>query len=1208
MALHVMVYAGLLLLAASQALSLWVKPDNLESLIQKELVKRDLAAEVRLGEANLDFAPWPCLSLERVTVLFPEKGFARIKRLLVAPDLVSILSGEPRLGSLTLLQPQIILRHAQKDDSRDPSSETDLQTLVDKAPAVEVYVRDGELELYGSRILVLREIRADADTTAGLSFSLNAQSNFGRDLGLTLESGGQRKGLKGTAKARELKLERLAPYLPPETSKWVSSSRVEVGADFRLPEPGSFQAKLRLRSSRITLKSATGAHTFRVESGEGSISSGEHGERIRVENMQFDSPRMGIQGELTLDPRDSGMGVDLDARDVSVPSLASACTSLFPGEEAFRNVFGLLTNGTLSSMSLTASVDNPEELTSSLRMEGSLEQGTVQVPSPEIALSEVSGDFSYADKRLDLDNLAASYRKSRIHGGGLQWRFLPGEDSFQSHISYKLQLADIKRILSRNPGFPQIKRQLEQIRRLQGKAKGSLSLSKKRDRDYKWFADLKQLDLEAQHSRLPFPVALSGQDISSSGKNLRMQDLKAELGSSSVRKLSGRVGLSPPFRVKLTGEDIHLDSGEINSWLGSAIESPMQELDLLQKIQGGANWEQVSLSGTLLQPQQMDFLATGGSLDMELKLRPMPDTLRISAKDMRIDPREASVSDLRIQGPESELDLQGKTTYDSQGISSFQCLASGGVRSDQLLDIAYRIMEVPERLKLRAPVSMQECKAQWDRDDGISLNSRFSLAHGISGDIRLSLRDAFFKLHRLRIGEGDRSFVLRTKRVDSRLEAAFQGKASLGELAKALRNPPKLRGVLEGDFRASLTTAPWHFLESEGTLRVDSLRLPPYPGLPDWELSQARILGTAEVMNLKRFRILLAGKPLQLTGSIDITDKVNLVDLDLQARDLDLAWLRELIPSGDSGGEEGVKLSAIKGEVGIGIDSFQAGEFSFSPVQGELKLKKEGADLLINRAELCHLLLRGEVGLSGNATSMSFSADAAEKDLEEMTSCLGGGDLISGTFSLAANTEAEGELDLSLLEKNQGEFEFTSREGSIKRFTLLSRVFALLNTTEIIFGKLPDLQQKGLEYNTIEARGTIQGQTLQLEEALIDGKSMKLGLQGSVDLLEQEMDLILLVSPLKTVDRILSWIPLVGYILDDTLVTIPLQVRGDVRDPTVIPLSPKAVGSEVYGIMKRTLSLPFKILQPLVPEGKEEKPEQGQKRQEYESPQELIEP
>jgi hypothetical protein len=73
-----------------------------------------------------------------------------------------------------------------------------------------------------------------------------------------------------------------------------------------------------------------------------------------------------------------------------------------------------------------------------------------------------------------------------------------------------------------------------------------------------------------------------------------------------------------------------------------------------------------------------------------------------------------------------------------------------------------------------------------------------------------------------------------------------------------------------------------------------------------------------------------------------------------------------------------------------------------------------------------------------------------------------------------------------------------------------------------------------------------------------------------------------LVAPLKTVDSVITRIPLVGDILGGSLISIPVSVKGDLKKPDVTILPPAAVGEGLLGIMQRTLELPVQVIQPFI--------------------------
>jgi uncharacterized protein YhdP len=153
------------------------------------------------------------------------------------------------------------------------------------------------------------------------------------------------------------------------------------------------------------------------------------------------------------------------------------------------------------------------------------------------------------------------------------------------------------------------------------------------------------------------------------------------------------------------------------------------------------------------------------------------------------------------------------------------------------------------------------------------------------------------------------------------------------------------------------------------------------------------------------------------------------------------------------------------------------------------------------------------------------------------------------------------------------------------------RILEFINLSEIYRGKLPDLRKEGLDYNLIKIRGSLKKGKLMIEEATLDGSTLELAARGEIDLINQELSLTVLVAPLKTVDRIIKLIPMVNTIFAGTLITIPLRVHGSLNDPKVTALSPSAIGDELLAMMKRTLGLPFKVIEPFIPRKKEESSE-----------------
>ena len=200
--------------------------------------------------------------------------------------------------------------------------------------------------------------------------------------------------------------------------------------------------------------------------------------------------------------------------------------------------------------------------------------------------------------------------------------------------------------------------------------------------------------------------------------------------------------------------------------------------------------------------------------------------------------------------------------------------------------------------------------------------------------------------------------------------------------------------------------------------------------------------------------------------------------------------------------------------------------------------------------------------------------------------------LATGRFNLDGQLRSKSKPD-EFLRSLSGEVAFSAAEGRIYRFGLLAKILSILNVTEIYRGEIPDLTGEGFAYHGMTISANLEGGKLIMQECLIDGVSMGIACEGNVDLLEKKIDLIILVAPFKTLDRLVKVLPLIKHILGGKLISIPFRAKGDITDPDVIPLHPTAVGSGVLGILERTIKLPVTIMQPIFSSGKNTKKDQN---------------
>jgi hypothetical protein len=123
-----------------------------------------------------------------------------------------------------------------------------------------------------------------------------------------------------------------------------------------------------------------------------------------------------------------------------------------------------------------------------------------------------------------------------------------------------------------------------------------------------------------------------------------------------------------------------------------------------------------------------------------------------------------------------------------------------------------------------------------------------------------------------------------------------------------------------------------------------------------------------------------------------------------------------------------------------------------------------------------------------------------------------------------------------------------------------------------------DATSGGFAYRSITAKGRFAGGGFLVDESFFDSDAARLAATGKVDLLGKNSELNVLIGLLTRVDRFAGAIPLIGYVAGGSLTAIPVTLNGDIRDPLVVPLGPRAVSDHLLGMFERALKLPGKLV------------------------------
>jgi len=187
---------------------------------------------------------------------------------------------------------------------------------------------------------------------------------------------------------------------------------------------------------------------------------------------------------------------------------------------------------------------------------------------------------------------------------------------------------------------------------------------------------------------------------------------------------------------------------------------------------------------------------------------------------------------------------------------------------------------------------------------------------------------------------------------------------------------------------------------------------------------------------------------------------------------------------------------------------------------------------------------------------------------------------VVGTLSLQTELSAKGQTAQELKQSLLGALKFKVEDGNLRKFSTLSKVFSILNVSQLLKFQLPDMVSGGMPFNKITGDFAIRDGIASTQNLFIDSDAINISTVGKFDVARNELDLTIGVQPLQTVDKVVSHIPIVGWILtgkDRTLITTYFEAKGPIEDPKVTAIPVKSLGKGVFNIFKRVFELPARL-------------------------------
>lgn len=187
---------------------------------------------------------------------------------------------------------------------------------------------------------------------------------------------------------------------------------------------------------------------------------------------------------------------------------------------------------------------------------------------------------------------------------------------------------------------------------------------------------------------------------------------------------------------------------------------------------------------------------------------------------------------------------------------------------------------------------------------------------------------------------------------------------------------------------------------------------------------------------------------------------------------------------------------------------------------------------------------------------------------------------MTGAMSLEGKLAASGDTDDLIRKSAAGSVSIHAEDGMLRQFPVLSKVFSVLNVSQLFRFRLPDMVSEGMPYNDLKATFAIKNGIVSTEDLFLKSNAMNMSMVGKYDFIRDKMNLTLGIQPLQTVDKVVSKIPVVGWILtgkNKAMFSTYFEIKGKSADPEVSAIPITSLGKGVIGIFQRAFQLPVKL-------------------------------
>ena len=1181
---------------------------TLPNIISADLVRKQVndaisgkSTQVSFKKVKVIYNPFPGIKLYGLSLEIPPKFNLDLNSLSIYPDIISLFKGDLKISRTIVQGPSANLKLSKPANLRLQTIKHKLQTQYKSLIyGLALEIRDGSVNLYknGSLLQTVSKINLKSRISKQISYKLTCDSSAWKNL--QLKGKGKLKGLgfEQDLTVNQFKPHKFAPALIPCSIKPnPGNSIINLKANLTNNGFKDLDCEISVKAPFITLHRNNNTERIQDLDLRANLSRKGHKYDLDLQKLRIRNPGLSLNASMRYNSNTEDTSLYLNGENLELAEIRESCLNLLQDLKGIEPTFNVLKSGDISGLKLECKGTSFKEALADPLVNADLTRGNIYIPNIEMDLSQVQGEIKIEDQILQASDLKAKFGSSEATDGifdlGLNQELHP----FILNIDFNGDMADLPPILRKTVSKTPVLNTLNKFSGIKGQALGNLAL-----RLHKGEVDLKLLaesfDITAGYKPNSMQGHLAGSNFYfSPGEKIQAENMDLDFGKSELRDIYTSVSMAEqPQEFSTKTQKGSLELSELSALLKDLSVSAKKYLKQIKGPKGNLELQNSNLRGNIRDPSNWEYSLKGKLHDFKGIYKDWHSPVSVDECSIDLNSTNMELRDCRADMMGSTARFTGKFKDYARDWSQGEINLKGNFVPEFITKV-WKYTAFPEKFRPRTALNVKNSSIKWNGKKKTSAQADLKFANQTQLDFRLVKTANRTNFQKINLRDSHSKFKAKLDMDKNTVTSEFKGKLSNRTTYNLFGKNDIFNGEISGDFKTSFHIYPPKITNASGKLKMQNFRSEYLDKLEIVNLDIETPQGNLKILPS---RFYWQDTLIEADGEISLNEDFNHLDMDFFTENMTWQYVQRLIARNEGSSNrtswEKPFHANLKGDISLSSNRFVYKDFVFSPFKSTISLEeKEQVNVVVSKTRICSLPVNGSIQISDGQTRTHFSFGKQNLDIENCIKCFRSRDkkrLISGKMDM------EGQISTNSSRKKnsdgngiQGDIKLHAYNGKIYQVSVIAKILDFLNTTEILFGNVPDMQTQGLAYNSIDILGSLKNNKLKITKGILDGKTVEMSFKGDVDLKNKELDLIFLVAPFKTLDRLIKLVPLLSSITQGNLISVPIQVIGTASEPIIIPLSPKAIGSEALNIMQNTLKFPITIIQPFIPDEEAQTPE-----------------